>query len=166
MTPTATASCPIARCTRPEISPVPTSSETRSSKARRSHIRSSSARSVTSAAVLARRPLPLGRVLELLDVVVAEPLERAVLRRDEAGGPRGVRVEVLVHGVRRDPHEVALLPLPARWPLGDLPFVRRSEHDVDVPVEVVALALQDVEHLVGHVAMLPRTASRRELLQV
>src|ERR1700704_3787003 len=110
-------------------------------------------------------PHPLRSVLEVHHAVVAEELEQSVLRRQHDEG-LAAGVELLMNGVLRDVEQVAGGELPARRLLRDPRVITVIDLGLDVPLEAVAAARDDVDRLVGHVPVLPRAAGGRDLLLI
>ena len=119
----------------------------------------------------AQRPVPVGEdetdasslgvlrgVLEVVHLVVAEVLEDAVLRGQQAQR-RAVGGEVLDDGVLRHVERVALLDLVPGRLLGDARVVLLRDLLLHLPVQRVAVAVQHVEDLVGHLPVLARSAA-------
>src|SRR6185295_11589001 len=104
-------------------------------------------------------------VLQLLNPVEAHLSDDAAVDDDDARFVFRIGIEVLMRAIRRNVDEIALLPLEA---LGLL--LPREIHlviavEAHIPVQIVALALDDVEHFLGDMAVLAGGfAGRNELL--
>ena len=96
-----------------------------------------------------------------MDVVVAEGLEDPVLRRQQVQR-RAVGGEVLDDRVLRDVERVARADLVPGRLLGDARVVLLRDLRLHLPVQRVALAVEHVEDLVGHLPVLAGPAAGRD----
>src|SRR5688572_22891460 len=114
---------------------------------------------------LARLSAVFRGVLEMDDAVVTEELEQPVLRRQiDEGLLTGV--ELLVDRVLRYVDQVTRGELPARRLFRDPRVVLVLDLGLDIPLQAVPAAGDDVDGLVGHVPVLSGTATRGDLLLI
>src|SRR5262249_51909016 len=109
------------------------------------------------------RSIPF-RVFELLEPVKAHRLDDPTIDHDDARLVVGVRIEVLMDAVRRHVNEVALLPVETLGLGVPLELHHVLAVELHVPVQVVALALDNVDDLLRQVPVLAgRLTGRQEL---
>src|SRR2546428_2543193 len=104
----------------------------------------------------------IGALFRVDDRVVAEELEEPVLPREE---PKRLvpGVDVLVDGVLRYVHDVALRELPASWLCRDARVVTVRDLGRDLPLQRVAATGFHVEDFVGHMPVPRCSAADRDL---
>src|ERR1700686_5214864 len=96
--------------------------------------------------------MPL-RILQLLEPVEAHGLDDPAVDHDEARFRARIGVEVLMAAIGRNIEEITLLPVVALGLRLPLEFHRVVDVEFDVPMQVVALALDHIYDLLGKVAM-------------
>src|SRR5215813_4744845 len=106
------------------------------------------------------------RVFQLLEPVEADLLDDPAVDHDDARLVPRVGVEMLVDAIRRNVDEIALLPVVALGLTLPLEFHRIVDVEPHVPVQVVALALDHVDHLFREMPVLARRLPGRQELHV
>src|SRR5215831_13932770 len=106
------------------------------------------------------------RVLDLVEPVEAHFLDHAVGDHDQPRLRRCVVVEMLVDGERRHVDEIAALPFEFFRLVRPLPVESIEAVEIQVPVQVVARALDAEQYLLPHVAMLAGALAGFEELHI
>src|SRR5436309_2647870 len=94
------------------------------------------------------RSIPF-RILKLLEPVEADLLDDPAVDHDDARLVRGVGVDVLVDAIGRNIDEIALLPVVALGLRLPLEFHGVVDVELHVPMQVIALAIDHVDHFLG-----------------
>src|SRR5262245_51772202 len=93
-------------------------------------------------------------LFDLLDFTPAQVLVNAITGRNKPRRLIRIAVEMLVYGINRDENQIALFPVKALGLRGRLPLEALLQVKLDVPVERISAALEDIHQFFSHVAVL------------